>query len=141
MWPCGRAVTLSRHPNLVGVLANSSFPFIFSLLHLFFFSLFFFPPYYLLPTAPPPPTCFARFCWTTSSGNQRYDHSDNLFLQQKSLKTQSFSYLKILITLPPSYIHHVFVALWGHSIFYLQPRLPQTARFLALNVSSVPFEN
>ena len=42
LWPCGRAVTLSRHPNLVGVLANSSFPFIFSLLHLFFFSLLFF---------------------------------------------------------------------------------------------------
>ena len=80
LWPCGRAVTLSRHPNLVGVLANSSFPFIFSLL--------FFHHYYQLKTAsPPPPTCFARFCWTTSPGNQRYDHSDNLFLQQKGSKT------------------------------------------------------
>ena len=88
LWPCGRAVTLSHHPNLVGVLANSSFPFIFSLLHLFFFSLLFFHHCYQLTTAPPPlPTCFARFCWTTSPGNQRYDHSDNLFLQQKSLKT------------------------------------------------------
>ena len=89
LWPCGRAVTLSRHPNLVGVLANSSFPFIFSLLHLFFFFPFVFSP--LLPVdnrqPPPPPTCFARFCWTTSPGNQRYDHSDNLFLQQKSSKT------------------------------------------------------
>lgn len=79
LWPCGRAVILSHHPNLVGVLANSSFPFVFSLL--------FFHHYYQLTTAPPLPTCFARFCWTTSSGNQRYDHSDNLFLQQKSSKT------------------------------------------------------
>ena len=85
LWPCGRAATLSRHPNLVGVLANSSFPFIFSLLHLFFFSFCFFTTNYQLTTAPP--RCFARFCWTTSSGNQRYDHSDNLFLQQKSSKT------------------------------------------------------
>ena len=78
--PCGRAVILSHHPNLVGVLANSSFPFVFSLL--------FFHHYYQLTTAPPPlPTCFARFCWTTSSGNQRYNHSDNLFLRQKSSKT------------------------------------------------------
>lgn len=53
LWPCGRAVTLSRHPNLVGVLANSSFPFVFSLLHLFFFSLLFFRHYYQLTTAPP----------------------------------------------------------------------------------------
>ena len=125
LWPCGRAVTLSRHPNLNGVLANSSFPFIFSLLHLCSFFLLFFHHYYQLKTAPPlpPPQCFARFCWTTSSGNQRYDHSDNL------------------IMLPPSYIHHVFVALWGHSIFYLQPRLLQRVRFPALNVSLVPFEN
>ena len=52
LWPCGRAVTLSRHPNLVGVLANSSFPFIFSLLHLFFFPFVFSP---LLPVDNPPP--------------------------------------------------------------------------------------
>ena len=84
LWSCGRAVTLSRHPNLVGVLANSSFPFIFSLLHLFFFSFVFLP---LLPVDTPPPPSFARFCLTTSSGNQCYDHSDNLFLQQKSSKT------------------------------------------------------
>ena len=51
LWPCGRAVTLSRHPNLVGALANSSFPFIFSLLHLFFFSFVFLP---LLPVDTPP---------------------------------------------------------------------------------------
>ena len=55
LWPCGRAVTLSRHPNLVRVLANSSFPFIFSLLHLFFFSLLFFHHCYQLTTGPPPP--------------------------------------------------------------------------------------
>ena len=54
LWPCGRVVTLSRHPNLVGVLANSSFPFIFSLLHLFFFFLLFFHHYYQLTTPPPP---------------------------------------------------------------------------------------
>ena len=48
LWPCGRAVTLSHHPNLVGVLANSSFPFVFSLL--------FFHQYYQLTTAPPPPS-------------------------------------------------------------------------------------
>ena len=72
LWPCGRAVTLSCHPNFVGVLANSSFPFVFSLLHLFFF-----------------PFCFFATItsWTTSSGNQHYDHSDNLFLRQKSSKT------------------------------------------------------
>ena len=63
--------------------------------HLFFpfCTCFFFPFVFspLLPVEnclpPPPPTCFARFCWTTSPGNQRYDHSDNLFLQQKSSKT------------------------------------------------------
>ena len=56
LWPCGRAVTLSRHPNLVGVLANSSFPFIFSLL--------FFHHYYQLKTAsplPPPPHALLGF--------------------------------------------------------------------------------
>ena len=80
LWPCGRAVILAHHPNLVGVLANSSFPFVFF--------PFVFSPLLPVDNCPPPlPTCFARFCWTTSSGNQRYDHSDNLFLRQKSLKT------------------------------------------------------
>ena len=53
LWPCGRAVILSHHPNLVGVLANSSFPLVFSLLHLFFFPSVFSP---LLPVdnCPPP---------------------------------------------------------------------------------------
>lgn len=54
LWPCGRAVTLSRHPNLVGVLANSSFPFIFSLLHLLFFSFCFFTTITSLQPPPPP---------------------------------------------------------------------------------------
>ena len=55
LWPCGRAVTLSRHPNLVGALTNSSFPFIFSLLHLLLFFLLFFHHYYQFTTPPPPP--------------------------------------------------------------------------------------
>ena len=56
LWPCGRAVILSHHPNLVGVLANSSFPFVFSLLHLFFFPFCFFATITSLQLPPPPPS-------------------------------------------------------------------------------------